>query len=240
MCQNIDMPKIIGTTLADHRQITRQRLFDALSELMTSEPFDAITMSEIAQHAGVGRTAIYNHFADKESLLLALMNETTGQFVEVLKKALMGHDDPIDQLRIYLRQHLELKEQLHLASGINLRTQMSSESTARLHDHAGLVEHILFHILEGAMSSGRIPRQNTLALVSLIHSTLAGQTLPDDEEERQDTIHLTIAFILRAIGANEDDAPLPPKTSGHHADSDTGEEHHGDPSAYLRCPVSRV
>ena len=56
------MPKIIGTTLADHRELTRRRLFNALGALLAEEPFDAITMSRIAQKAGVGRTAVRNHW----------------------------------------------------------------------------------------------------------------------------------------------------------------------------------
>ena len=63
------MPKIIGGSLAEHRQQTRLRLFAALSALMADRGFDAITLAEIAQRAGIGRTAVYNHFPDKESLL---------------------------------------------------------------------------------------------------------------------------------------------------------------------------
>ena len=42
------MPKIIGESLASHRELTRTRLFDALGSLMAEQPFESITMSQIA------------------------------------------------------------------------------------------------------------------------------------------------------------------------------------------------
>ncbi|MBN9374306.1 MAG: TetR family transcriptional regulator, partial [Cellulomonas sp.] len=58
------MPKIIGGSLREHREQTRRRLFDALSALMADHGFDTITLADIATTAGVGRTAVYNHFED--------------------------------------------------------------------------------------------------------------------------------------------------------------------------------
>ena len=78
------MPKIIGESLASHRELTRTRLFDALGSLMAEQAFESITMSQIAERAGVGRTAVYNHFADKEVLLLAYMRQVTEEFTRVL------------------------------------------------------------------------------------------------------------------------------------------------------------
>ena len=52
------MPKIIGDSLADHRELTRNRLFDALASLLAEQPFDSISMSQIASRAKVGRTAV--------------------------------------------------------------------------------------------------------------------------------------------------------------------------------------
>ncbi|HLR55191.1 MAG TPA: helix-turn-helix domain-containing protein, partial [Actinomycetales bacterium] len=58
------MPRIEAESLSEHRAQVRARLFDALSRLMHDRGFEAITMADIAAEAGVGRTAVYNHFAD--------------------------------------------------------------------------------------------------------------------------------------------------------------------------------
>ncbi|WP_022867313.1 TetR/AcrR family transcriptional regulator [Schaalia vaccimaxillae] len=194
------MPKIIGESLADHRSLTRRRLFEALGDLLAEQSFDTITMSQIAERAEVGRTAVYNHFADKEVLLLAYMRQVTSEFTEVLQEALEGENDPIEQLRIYLRSHLEITARYHVASSMNLRRQMSRENSEHLADHAGIIGHVLLHILDAAMRTGAIPRQNPLALVSLIHSSLAGQRLPLDPKEREASLVQVETFILRGIG----------------------------------------
>ncbi|WP_075891257.1 TetR/AcrR family transcriptional regulator [Actinomyces provencensis] len=232
------MPKIIGATLADHRELTRQKLFDALGELLAEESFDSITMSQIAQRADVGRTAVYNHFADKESLLLAFMRHATSGFADALTQALADEDDVIEQLRIYIRAHLELRGRFHLASRLDLRSMVSSSSADHLRDHAGIVEHILFHILEEAMVQERIPRQNSLALVSLVLSSLAGQVLPSDPTEREAAIRVVQAFVLRGIGVPEEVCPLPPVPVQTPVADPAGDLPAG-PQAFLRCPVSR-
>ena len=88
------MPKILGSSLAEHRERTRTALFGALSELMSQRSFDKITLSDVANHAGVGRTAVYNHFADKEDLLLAFMEHEAGRYAEELSRALGGQLGP--------------------------------------------------------------------------------------------------------------------------------------------------
>ncbi|HEY5555152.1 MAG TPA: helix-turn-helix domain-containing protein, partial [Cellulomonas sp.] len=69
------MPKIIGGSLHEHREQTRRRLFAALSALMADRGFDVITLADVAAAADIGRTAVYNHFPDKESLLVAFITD---------------------------------------------------------------------------------------------------------------------------------------------------------------------
>ena len=178
------MPKIIGESLASHRELTRARLFEALGSLMGEQSFESITMSQIAERAGVGRTAVYNHFADKEVLLLAYMREVTGEFARVLTQRLEAEPDPLMRLRIYIRSHLQMIGRYHVKAGMGLRRHMSGQGASHLHDHAGVVGEVLIGILDEAMERGLIAQQNTLGAVHLIHATLQGQRLPQDPEHR--------------------------------------------------------
>lgn len=209
------MPKIIGESLASHRELTRARLFEALGSLMGEQSFESITMSQIAERAGVGRTAVYNHFADKEVLLLAYMREVTSEFARVLKQRLEAEPDPLIRLRIYIRSHLQMIGRYHVKAGMGLRRQMSGQGASHLHDHAGLVGEVLIGILDEAMECGQIAEQNTLGAVHLIHATLQGQRLPKDPAHRELALALVETFILRGLGATEENvrqvtaAPLP-------------------------------
>ena len=198
------MPKIIGESLASHRELTRTRLFEALGSLMGEQSFESITMSQIAERAGVGRTAVYNHFADKEVLLLAYMREVTSEFARVLKQRLEAEPDPLVRLRIYIRSHLQMIGRYHVKAGMGLRRQMSGQGASHLHDHAGLVGEVLIGILDEAMECGQIAEQNTLGAVHLIHATLQGQRLPKDPEHRESALALVETFILRGLGASEE------------------------------------
>lgn len=57
----------------------------ALVELILERGFDAITVSEIAERADVGRSTFYAHYADKEDLL----------------------QGAVDSLRTFLQQHVD-------------------------------------------------------------------------------------------------------------------------------------
>ena len=209
------MPQIIGESLASHRELTRARLFEALGSLMGEQSFESITMSQIAERAGVGRTAVYNHFADKEVLLLAYMREVTSEFARVLTQRLEAEPDPLMRLRIYIRSHLQMVGRYHVKAGMGLRRQMSGQGASHLHDHAGLVGEVLIGILDEAMERGLIAEQNTLGAVHLIHATLQGQRLPKDPEHRESALALVETFILRGLGASEENvrqvttSPLP-------------------------------
>ena len=197
------MPQIIGESLASHRELTRARLFEALGSLMGEQSFESITMSQIAERAGVGRTAVYNHFADKEVLLLAYMREVTGEFARVLTQRLEAEPDPLMRLRIYIRSHLQMIGRYHVKAGMSLRRHMSGQGASHLHDHAGVVGEVLIGILDEAMERGLIAQQNTLGAVHLIHATLQGQRLPQDPEHRESALTLVETFILRGLGASE-------------------------------------
>ena len=209
------MPKIIGESLASHRELTRTRLFDALGSLMAEQPFESITMSQIAERAGVGRTAVYNHFADKEVLLLAYMRQVTEEFTSVLSERLSTEPDPLMRLRLYIRSHVQMTSRYHVKAGMGLRRQMSDRGASHLHDHVGMVGEVLISILDDALGRGLIAQQNTLGAVHLIHATLAGQRLPADGPHRESALCLVETFILRGLGASEEDvrhvteAPLP-------------------------------
>jgi AcrR family transcriptional regulator len=195
------VPKIIGASLADHRHQVRRRLFAALAHLMDTRGFDVLTMSEIAAEAGVGRTAVYNHFADKESLLLGYIDQETSAFLHDLRTATAEVDDPEERLRVYVRQQIRLKRTYHLAPGPDLRSVVSRETELRLRGHVREVEDLLREILTDGIAAGRLPSQDVDAVVPLVHACLTGRDVPADGPERERAITATEDFVLRAVGA---------------------------------------
>ncbi|MDO5722525.1 MAG: TetR/AcrR family transcriptional regulator [Actinomycetaceae bacterium] len=237
------MPKISGSTLEEHRENTRAALFRALSSLLREQSFESITMTQIARRAGVGRTAVYNHFGDKESLLFALMSTMTEQFTQTLAEALSHTDDPLERLRIYIRAQLELKQHFHLSEGVNLRNLVRTQPAEKVRAHVQVVEHILQHLLAQAHAAKIITEPPTPLTMLMIHSALTGPALPHEPKQRQQVLDHVEAFILRGLGASETALEQAPDGMEKLDFGFPVEEIDADSlntATYARCPINVV
>lgn len=63
---------------------TRDKLGDALIALMHEKDFDAITVQDVLDRAGVGRATFYVHYRDKDDLFLSDVED----FLEIVSTAL--------------------------------------------------------------------------------------------------------------------------------------------------------
>ncbi|PYJ08517.1 MAG: hypothetical protein DMF06_12615 [Verrucomicrobia bacterium] len=73
---------------------TRDRLGDALVELLVEKPFDAITVQHVLERAGVSRSTFYTHYRDKNDLFLS----DVGEFFEGMATALSRFGDKSERL----------------------------------------------------------------------------------------------------------------------------------------------
>jgi AcrR family transcriptional regulator len=73
---------------------TRDALGDALVALMQQKPFDAITVQDVLDLAGVGRSTFYVHYSDKSDLLMSHADE----FFEAISTSLSVKGDKSQRL----------------------------------------------------------------------------------------------------------------------------------------------
>jgi AcrR family transcriptional regulator len=64
---------------------TRDVLGDALVALIHEKPFDSITVQNVLDRAGVGRSTFYTHFSDKDDLFLSDAEDFFGFMAGALK-----------------------------------------------------------------------------------------------------------------------------------------------------------
>jgi len=188
------MPKIRGGSLEEHRQRTRSEIFEAFARLLKVRTFDTISLADIAAEAAVGRTAIYNHFPDKEAVVLAFATEETEQYIARLEESLVDAEGPVAAMRMYVRNHLAMSKDLHLGLGPALYGMLSPGSLLEIRTHVQMVERVVRGILQDGIASGDFVDQDVDSAVTLVHSTLhsASERLPADDIE---------GFLLRALGA---------------------------------------
>jgi AcrR family transcriptional regulator len=67
---------------------TRDALGDALAALMHEKTFDDLTVQNVLDRAGVGRSTFYMHYRDKEDLFLSDVED----FLEQVSSALKRHN----------------------------------------------------------------------------------------------------------------------------------------------------
>ncbi|MER7249415.1 TetR/AcrR family transcriptional regulator [Kribbella sp. NPDC000426] len=65
------MPKLWTDTIAGHRESVREAVLDATASVVAERGLTGVTMSAVAQRAGVGRATLYKYFPDVESILTA-------------------------------------------------------------------------------------------------------------------------------------------------------------------------
>lgn len=85
---------------ADRRiQKTLSALRDAFFELVLSQSYDEITVSDIIQKANVGRSTFYQHFKSKDDILVTSMSHLLG----ILASSIEQDEHPEDLL--WLMEH---------------------------------------------------------------------------------------------------------------------------------------
>ena len=202
------MPHISAATNAAQRENTKRAILDSFGEILYTRGLPGLTMTDVAKNAGIGRTAVYNYFADMGELLVAYALDETERFLNELRVGLDGIENPIDQLAVYVRLQINDLARRHLPPGPAMRSMLSPESYAKLGKHVHELQMVLAHILSAAIAENYIPKNDIRELAMLVHGSLSSsagraEDAPD-EETRERQILSTIRFIQMGLGARFD------------------------------------
>ena len=87
---------------------TRGRILEVATELFTKQGFEAASVEAVLKASGVSRGALYHHFASKEALFAATLEDVEARVAERLAKAGQGAATPFDALLAGCGAWLEL------------------------------------------------------------------------------------------------------------------------------------
>ena len=202
------MPRISAATNAAQRENTKRAILESFGQLLYSRGLPGLTMTDVAKNAGIGRTAVYNYFADMGELLVAYALDETERFLHELDEGSAGVTNPIDQLAVYIRLQIEDLARRHLPPGPAMRSMLSPESYARLGKHVSELQMVLANILSDAITEKYIPENDIRELAMLVHGSLSSsagraEDAPD-AQTRERQIQSTIRFIQMGLGARFD------------------------------------
>lgn len=202
------MPRISAATNAAQRENTKRAILESFGQLLYSRGLPGLTMTDVAKNAGIGRTAVYNYFADMGELLVAYALDETERFLHELDEGITGVTNPIDQLAVYIRLQIEDLARRHLPPGPAMRSMLSPESYARLGKHVSELQMVLANILSDTITEKYIPENDIRELAMLVHGSLSSsagraEDAPD-AQTRERQIQSTIRFIQMGLGARFD------------------------------------
>ncbi|HUS73355.1 MAG TPA: TetR/AcrR family transcriptional regulator [Sedimentisphaerales bacterium] len=64
---------------------TRKKLKQAALDMFTEKSVDATTVEEITEKADVGKGTLYQHFADKEEIVVTLVEDAVSHLIELIR-----------------------------------------------------------------------------------------------------------------------------------------------------------
>jgi AcrR family transcriptional regulator len=125
----------LGSTPKIDRRVrnTCDALGDALVALMQEKPFKTITVRQVLDRAGIGRSTFYTHYRDKNDLLLSDVED----FLELMSTLLLRRREasdriaPVRELFAHVAEMRELRAALIAANKLQDFLEMGQEYFAR-------------------------------------------------------------------------------------------------------------
>ena len=140
------VPKLWNETIEGHRREVREAILGAVGSLVAAHGLTSVSMSAIAEAAGIGRATLYKYFADVEAVLVAWHEHQVAEHLAHLSDVGSDAPGPTERLRAVLETYALLSSQ-----------HSGSELAGLLHrsEHVGkaqqqLIEFVRDLLLEAA------------------------------------------------------------------------------------------
>lgn len=193
----------------DPRDQKRERILDGAVRAFASQGFHGTRVSEVAKAAGVADGTIYLYFEGKDDLLRAVFERAMSRFLERGRTALARFDDPAEQIREFVRLHLECvgeDRDLALVFQVDLRKSrafMQSVSRGLLAEYLGVLVEILERGQRLGEVRGDLPAREMAKMVFGVLDELSTNWVLSERNYRlESAAEFAIGFILRALAAS--------------------------------------
>ncbi len=134
------MPGVWNETIDMHRREVREAIMLAGATLVSEHGLRSVTMSQIAERAGIGRATLYKYFPSVEAILLAWHERQVAGHVQQLTAIAeeAGADSPRQRLEAVLEAYALIAQEYQ-----------GTDVAAAVHhgDHVVLAEHQLRRLI---------------------------------------------------------------------------------------------
>lgn len=139
------MPRLWTATIDAHREAVREAILEAAAAEVKERGLTAVTMSQVAQRAQIGRATLYKYFADVEAILTDWHRRHVGNHLERLSAIAGGTGPAVERLRSVLTAYAEI---------VRKRGRHGAELVAFLHrgEHVQEAEQQLVELVHGLVA----------------------------------------------------------------------------------------
>lgn len=122
--------------------------------VIAEKGYHAATVSDIAKEAGVAAGSIYNHFDNKEHILIQIFEVKMAELTESVRQVVSTHTDPIEQIRLFIAHHFQhLQRSPDLAQVFQVELRQSQHFFKVDYEPKRLLEYL--GVLQQAIALGQ-------------------------------------------------------------------------------------
>ncbi|MGH3133938.1 MAG: TetR/AcrR family transcriptional regulator [Gaiellaceae bacterium] len=107
------MPKLWNETIEAHRRAVRDMTLDTTAALVAEQGVRSVTMSQIAEEAGIGRATLYKYFSDVDAILVAWHERQVAGHLAHLAELRDQTGDPGERLEAVLEAYALIQHEHH-------------------------------------------------------------------------------------------------------------------------------
>ncbi|MGW2307240.1 TetR/AcrR family transcriptional regulator [Actinomadura luteofluorescens] len=176
---------------------------EAARAVFTADP--GAPISAVAEHAGVGISALYRRYKSKEDLLQKLADEGMDRYLAEVEAALDDDGDAWEAFTAFMRRCLDIG-----AGSLTMRLAGGFEVTEAMSRKGREIHVATQRLLERTREAGGLRPEIEVGDVSVILEYLHGIRIGDDERMNR-LRHRYLALILDAMNlADRHELPGPP------------------------------
>jgi AcrR family transcriptional regulator len=154
------------------------RILDAARTVFVADP-DA-PISAVAEQAGVGISAVYRRYENKEDLLRRLCADGLGRYIAAAEAALTDSEAPGEAFAEFMRRVVDAD-----THALTLRLAGMFEPTDDLRREAGRAQELNLQLVERAKAAGALRADVAPEDLSFVFEQLAAIRVGDDERTKE-------------------------------------------------------
>jgi len=117
------------------KQLKRETIIEAAIKIFAKKGFYTANVKDVAREAGVADGTIYLYFKNKDDLLISLFEHKMQEILLRFEKALKEINDPLEQLKMFIKEYFELiEEDIDLSDVFQVELRQSSKFLKDYHN----------------------------------------------------------------------------------------------------------